>query len=351
MRRIVFSLTALALGAPFADARAQDIFVRDFGSSEISYANGSTPKIRRGMTSRVRIVKDLIDLVPFQMVSASGGATISSLSNGRTSNGTGFLAMDVTVPSGQATNSTITLNVGLSDHFNLTVKHRGLVSSITANPQPSTLQQGTPFVATVQGTDLGDPVADLGSGQTCHSVTVGNRTNTSVQFTLTRLASCSLNSFSLSVDPSANDDPPKYLLASGAVPILNFSYIPPPPVGVTCTSNPNLGLPTIRAPGNAQVIVFGSGTPSPTNITIRWDSLTNLTQPAPNNEWIVTRGGSQVGGGLLIGGGGTKGNFVTVTGLSKTLSFTIPGTHTISVRPKNCGQNAQTATITFSTRY
>ncbi|MGQ0643429.1 MAG: hypothetical protein ACT4P6_22005 [Gemmatimonadaceae bacterium] len=64
MRYLSTVLIAFALGTPLAAAGAQDIFVRDFGSSEISYANGSTPKIRRGITSRVRIVKDFIDLVP-----------------------------------------------------------------------------------------------------------------------------------------------------------------------------------------------------------------------------------------------------------------------------------------------
>lgn len=344
MRRFSFVFTALTLGV--ASAGAQDIFVKDFGSGEISYANGSTPKIRRGMTSRVRIVKDLIDLVPFQMVSVSGGATIGSLSNGRTGNGTGFLAMDVTVPSTQTTNSTITLNVGLSDHFNLKVKHRGLVSSITASPQPSTLQAGTPFVATVQGTDLGDPVADLGSGQTCHSVTVGTRTNTSVQFTLTRQATCGTNSFTLGVDPSANDDPPKYLTSTGIAPGLGFSYIPPPPSGIACVSDPNIGVPTVIQPANGQVLVFGSGTPSPTLILFRWDSLTLGQRPAPNREWIVTRPGvkSQPFSNLIITA--PAGQQPSVS-----LSRAIPGTHTVTIRAKNCGQTAPATTLTFTTRY
>jgi hypothetical protein len=300
----------------------------------------------------VTVIKDLIDLVPFQLVSITGGGSISSLSNGRTSSGTGFIAMDVAVPSNQAPNSTITLNIGLSDKFNMRVVHRGLVSAIVASPQPSTLQVGTPWVATVRGTDLGDAVAHV-AAPSCHTAPVlGNRTADSIRFTLTRSATCSTNSFSLTLEPSANDDPPKYVLSSGARPTLNFSYIPPPPVGVACTSNPGLGQAVVRTPGNNQVIVFGGGTSSPTNIVIRWDSLTALGQPVPNNEWVVTRGGgTTTASGLLIGGGGAKGTSVTVVGLSKTFAFTIPGTHTISVRPKNCGQNAPATTVTFSTRY
>lgn len=349
MRRFSLVFTALALGV--ADARAQDILVRDFGSSEISYANGALPKIRRGTTSRVTIIKNLIDLVPFQMVSVTGtGVTIGSLSNGRRSSGTGFIAMDVTVPSGFNTGSNITLNVGLSDHFNLRVVHRGLVSSITANPQPSSIQAGTPWTATVSGTDLGGLVPLFASGA-CHTTGAVTRRPDVVTFTVTRQATCGTNSFVLNVDRSANNDPPKYVLSSGAAPALAFSYIPPPPVGVTCTSVANMGQTTIRVPSNGTAIVFGSGTTSPTNILIRWDSLSINQQPAPNNEWIVSyTPGNTAAGGLLPGTNG-KTTSSTVKGLTKTLPFIIPGTHTISIRAKNCGQSAATASMSFTTRY
>lgn len=346
--RIAVLFTALTLGA--ASAGAQDIFVRDFGSAEISYTNGARPKIRRGMTSRVTIVKDLIDLVPFQSVSVTGtGVQIANLNNGRTNNGTGrgFLAMDVTVPATFSTNSTITLNVGLSDRFVMNVVHRGLVSAIVATPQPSTLQAGTPWVATVRGTDLGTMVADLGAAS-CHGQPTVNRSADTVSFTLVRQATCSTNSFTLSVDPSASDDPPKYVLQTGATPSFNFSYIPPAPSGVQCVSNPNLTSPVISAPNNLQTIVFGSATPSPTNIVVRWDSLTVTGQAAPNNEWIV----SQVAATLTSLNRSTfKGTVATVKGLSRTFSLAIPGTYKFTVRPKNCGQNALAATVQFTIRY
>ncbi|MEW5916992.1 MAG: hypothetical protein AB1762_11325 [Gemmatimonadota bacterium] len=348
--RFAVLVSALTLGA--ANAVAQDIIVRDIGSAEISYGNGARPKIRRGMTSRVTIVKDLIDLVPFQTISVTGtGVRIANLSNGRTSASTGFLAMDVTVPATFNTNSTITLNVGLSDRFVMSVVHRGLVSAIVATPQPSTLQAGTPWVATVRGTDLGTPVANLGPAA-CHNAPTASHFTDSVRFTLVRQATCSTNSFTLRIDPSASDDPPKYALASGNTPVLGFSYIPPPPSGVQCVSNPGLSAPVITAPGNLQTIVFASATPSPTNIVIRWDSLTNTGQPVPNNEWIV----SQVPlnttiGGSLLNGGSPKGSTFTLKALSRTFSLAIPGTYKFTVRPKNCGQNALAAAVQFTIRY
>lgn len=344
-------VTALTLSA--ASAGAQDIFVRDFGSAELSYTNGARPKIRRGMTSRVRIVKDFIDLVSFQDVSVSGtGVRISNLNNGRTNNGTGtgFLAMDVTVPATFSTNSTITLNVGGSDRFVMSVVHRGLVSAIVATPQPSTIQAGTPWVATVRGTDLGTPVADLGTGS-CHNAPTVNRFTDSVRYTLVRQATCSINSFTLSVDPSASDDPPKYSLSSGATPSLSFSYIPPAPSGVQCVSNPGLSQPVIRAPSNLQTLVFGSATPSPTNIVIRWDSLTNTAQPVPNNEWLVSQVALNTTIGGVNGGSTAKGTVFTVKGLFRTFSLAIPGTYKFTVRPRNCGANAVAASVQFTLRY
>lgn len=342
MRRYRALLTALTLGTPLAGTGAQDITVRDFGVAQVTYTSSQTPKIRRGMTSRVTIVKHLLNHVPFELVSASGGATIGNLSNGHASNGTGFIAMDVTVPAAQATGSTITLNVGLIDKYNFTVVRRGLVTSITGNPQPTTIAAGTPWVATVQGTDLGTPVSTLGAAQ-CHTSTAGAASNTTVQFNVTRQASCAVTSFVLGLTPSAANDPPNYRLANGAIPTLSFSYLP---AGVACTSNPNVGAPIISQPSNSQVIVFTSGTPSPASVLIRWDSLTQgSNQPAPNNEWVVARGGKNKSGSFMFV------NSFVVKGLSTTMSFAIPDTHTVSVRPKNCGQTAPSTSVTFFTRY
>lgn len=346
MRRFSLVFTALTLGA--GSAGAQDIIVRDFGVSEISYANGTLPRIRRGITSRVTIIKDLIDFVPFGLVSVTGtGVTIGALSNGKRSSGTGFIAMDVTVPAGFNPGSNITLNIGLSDHFNLRVVHQGLVSSITANPQPSTIQAGTPWIATVSGTDLGSAVPILAT-PSCHTTSDLTQAANSVTLTLTRQATCGTNTFVLRVNPSANNDPPKYVTSSGQIPALGFSYIPPPPVGVTCISNPNVGAPSIQAPAQGQALVFGSGTPSPRNITIRWDSLTTTQQAAPNNEWIVSYTPPSSFLRVLPG---AKPTSTTVRALSTRLAFDIPGTHTISIRAKNCGQSAPTASRTFITRY
>ena len=347
MRSICLALTALTLGV--ASAGAQDIFVRDFGASEINYPSGNTPKIRRGTTSRVKIIKDFIDLVPFQMVSVTGtGVTLGSISNGKTPAGTGFIQMNVTVPAGFNLGSNVTLNVGLNDRFNLRVVNQGLVTSMTANPQPSTIQVGTPWTATVSGVDLNGAVP---ATLACHTTSNLAQGATSVTFTVTRNATCATNSFVLNVNPSGANDPPKYVTSAGQAPALAFSYIPPPPTGVVCTSVPNIGAPTIRTPSGGQAIVFGSGAPSPSNITIRWDSLTVNQQAAPNNEWLVSyTPGNTSAGGLLPGTNG-KSTTSLVRGLSKTLPVIIPGSHTISIQAKNCGSSASVASVSFVTRY
>ena len=347
---------ALLLPTPAARAGAQPITVSDIGSASITYSYPTqTPKLRRGMTSRVMIVKNLIDLVSFSDVSTTGcgQGCLSSFSNGRTNggSGTGFIAMDVTVPSTLSPGSTLRLNVGAIDKFDFRVVHRGLVSSIAANPQPSTLQAGTPWVATVQGTDLGDPV--VSPIFTCHTVAVGARTNSSVQFTLTRQASCSVNVFPFRLAPSAGDDPPNYRVASGSIAELVFSYVPPPPSGVRCISAPNIGQPVVTTPASAQVIVFGQGTPSPTNILVRWDSLTSPgAVPAPNNEWLVSQTVVTNSLTTVLGSTTVKGSTTTVRGLSTSLSFSIPGTHRVRIQAKNCGEpGAPSTEVQFSTRY
>ena len=360
MRYLFSALALLALAIsplmPGARANAQGlgITVDDFGTGSATFTYTDTPPLRRGVTTRVIIVKDLIDLVSFNDVSISGGGTIGALSNGRTSQGRGYLAMDVTVPSGQNPGSTITLKVGLIDQFRFKAVRRGLVSSVTANPQPSTLQPGTPWVVTFQGTDIGGAVANL-AGAPCHTSVAGNnQSSTSMQFTLTRSATCATTTFSVRLGPSGGNDPATYNLAAGPVAGLTFSYLPPPPAGVACVSDPSVGAPSITAPVTGQVIVFGSGTASPTNITIRWDSLTLNQRQAPNREWIVTRNNASTIGPVIGRPTRTSSTTVTIparTQPSVTQSFSIPGTHSVSIRAKNCGQSAPTSTVTFSTQY
>ena len=346
MRRTARIAMIIALVTPAAVA-AQDIVVDDFGSGTSSFPASSTVPLRRGVTTNVQIIKDFIDLVPFNLVSISGGGTISSISNGRTSRGKGFIRMNIAVPSGQTTGSTITLKVGLSDQFKFRAVHRGLVTSVASAPQPSTISPGTPFVVTVQGTDLGNPVV---RAIPCHSIAESNRTNTSVRFTLTRAAACANTSFSFALAPGTGSaQAPSYPLASGLASGFGFAYQPPPPAGLACASAPNIGQPIVRTPAAGQTLVFGSGTSSPTNIQIRWDSLTNSQTPAPLNEWIVTRRVQSTRRTSVPSLTGFVDVQTEVRGLSVSLPFTVPGTQSISIRAKNCGTAAPTTTVSFTT--
>jgi hypothetical protein len=337
-------LTALVTPAAVG---AQNIVVDDFGSGTTSYSATTTVPLRRGVTTNVQIIKDLIDLVPFNLVSISGGGTISSISNGRTSSGKGFIRMNIAVPSGQSTGSTITLKVGLSDQFKFRAVHRGLVTSVASAPQPSTITPGTPFVVTVQGTDLGNPVV---RAIPCHSIAESNRTNTSVRFTLTRGATCANTSFSFNLAPgTGSGEAPSYPLASGIVSGFAFAYQPPPPSGLACASVPGIGQPIVRTPVAGQTLVFGSGTSSPTNILVRWDSLTNSQTAAPLNEWIVTRRVQSVRRTSVTSLTGFTDVQTEVRGLSVLLPFTVPGTQSVSIRAKNCGTTAPTTTVSFTT--
>ncbi len=348
MRRIAQIAIVTALLTPAA-VSAQNIVTDDFGSGTTSHSASSTVPLRRGVTTNVQIIKDLIDLVPFNMVSISGGGTISSITNGRTSAGKGFIRMNIAVPSGQATGSTITLKVGLSDQFTFRAVHRGLVTSVASAPQPSTIAPGTPFVVTVQGTDLGSPVV---RAIPCHTIAESNRTNTSVRFTLTRAATCANTSFSFALEPGTGSaQAPSYPLASGVASGFGFSYQPPPPSGLACASAPGIGQPTIRSPAAGQALFFGSGTSSPTTIVIRWDSLTNSQVAAPLNEWIVTRRVQSTGRTSVPSLTGFIDVQTEVRGLRVSLPFSVPGTHSVSIRAKNCGVAAPTSTLTFTTAF
>ena len=335
------------------DVGAQGINIKDFDDNSRNYGLTQTVPIRRGVTSNVVIVKDFIDLVPFNLVSITGGGTVSSISNGRNSRGKGFIQMNVSVGANQTTGSTITLKIGLTDQFRFRVTHRGLVTAVVKNPNPQNVAAGTPWQLTLQGTDLGTPVIRTAS-LACHTVATGARTNTSVVFTLTRAATCPNTQFSvIFAGQSTSTDAPTYVTSSGSLANFAFTYAPPPPVGLACASAPNIGTPVIRTPANSQALIFGAGTISPRNITIRWDSLTTGQIAAPLNEWIVSRRvpNTKTRTGPSLTGLGFLNVDTQVTGESVVLPFTIPGTHTVTIRAKNCGQSAPTASVTFTTAF
>lgn len=286
----------------------------------------------------MQITKDFIDLVSFQNIALTGGGTLSLLRNGRVNgNGMGFIAMSITVPAGHNVGSTITLVVGSQDRFTFRVVHRGEIATIAKTPDPATIAVRTPWVATIQGTDIGGVVVN----PQCHTVTHTGRTANAVTVTLTHNATCSTTSFGIALRGSSSNDPPSYNLASGALLGFQFAYLP---AGVACISQTNLGQPTIQAPQTGQTLFFRSGTLSPVTVRISWDSLTASTAPAPNNEWIVT---------MLSQRSALPGNpnSFTVKGLSTSLGFALPDTHRVTVRAKNCGLSAPSATLNFSTLF
>jgi hypothetical protein len=316
---------------------AENISVGDFAGN-LTYNLSDIPLLRRGVASHIVIRKNFIDLVPFGTVNVSGqGVTLSNLSNGNSS-GTGFLAMDLSVPSSASLGGAVALRVGASDIFQFRVVARGVVSSITKTPDPSSIAPGTQWVVTVNGTDLNTAVPDQ---ITCHTVSTSSRTSSSFNVSVQRGATCNSTTFSFKLKPFGANDPPSFETSGGQSVDFAFSYAPPPPSGVTCTSAPNIGTPVITSPANQQVIVFGSGTASPTPVTITWNLTTQPGNvPAPNNEWIVSRSGT-----------GIKGSpSTTVVGTSKTFNFTLPGTYTVTIKAANCGQSAPSSSITFSTQ-
>jgi hypothetical protein len=348
-RSFVPAVIALAAPAPpgaAAPPAAEGIGVNDFAGGRI-YTLSQTPPIRRGGTSEVFITKHLIDLVPFDQVEVSGaGATPGTIRNGRDAQGIGFISVRVTVPSDAALGALITLRVGLIDRFTFRVVNRGEVASITKNPDPSTIASGTAWVATVSGTDIGSPVVTP-NAPACHTATVneGSRTAGGVQFTLRRDATCSTSSsYVFRLAGSAANDPPSWASATGRLATFTFSYAAP---GVVCTSVPGIGAPIVNQPANGQTMVFSVGTPSPAPVTIAWErDIAGV--PAPNNEWVITRTIVQSTGGTFS----MRLPVTTeVTGTSTSISFPIPGTHSFTIRAKNCGQTAPSTTVTFSTQY
>jgi hypothetical protein len=175
----------------------------------------------------------------------------------------------------------------------------------------------------------------------CHTITYSGRTANAVTARLTHNGSCTTSAFGVALQGSTGDDPPSYNLAAGPLTGFQFKYAIG---GLACVNQPGIGQPNIRQPLNNQVITFNSGQPSPANVTIRWDSATVNSIAAPNNEWVVQR---------LVPRGTTSTSLssTTVKGLSATIAFAVPGTHTVTVRAKNCGESAPGTSVTFTTKY
>jgi len=345
MRTVLLRLTTLAvvivsLSPP--TLRAQEgITVTDFSTPHNpAFYSLPSAKIRRGVTSTVTIVKNLIDLVPFDQIKVhSGSTTISGLSNGRTqSSGTGFISMKMTVPAGATVGSTVTLDVGFLDHFTFTVQHTGQLSEAPRfQPNPSTVVAGTDIVIKLNnGVDFGNPTIVA----LCHTVSAPAPNTNDFSATLTRQTSgtCATNNgpFSLSVHGSGTGDPSLYTTAAGTGAFSIPAYlVPPVQQQLTCASVPNISAPTITHPANQQVFTFAQGANASQQLAVIWRKKTSADQLAPNNEWLVTLAGS-----------GT-----TIRDTVFTRSYPVPGNYTVSVRARNCDTPAGTATVSFSLKF
>jgi len=111
---------------------------------------------------------------------------------------------------------------------------------------------------------------------------------------------------------------------------------------MTCASVPGIGAPVITSPANGQVFAFAAGANANQSMTIRWNLLTNSQQPAPNNEWLVSAPIAFQKGAALS---------TTVQGTQFTRTFPLPGTYTVSVRAKNCGETAPSTTVSFELKF
>jgi hypothetical protein len=352
MRTALLRLTTLAaalvsLSPPMLQAQ-EGIFVTDFSTPHgpVTYPLAGPAKARRGVTSTVEIVKNLIDLVPFDQIKIhSGPTTISGISNGRTtSSGTGFIRMSMTVPAGVSPGSTVTLDVGFLDHFNFTVEHTGQLSAAPSfTPSPTTVVAGTQIVVNGSGVDFGTPsILAL-----CHSVVMGAHDQDSFTATLTRQSSgtCSSNNgpFALSIHGSGTGDPSLYATSQG---VTSFSlpayFIPPPPPGLTCSSVPNIGPPNIIRPVDQQVFEFATGANASQQVSIVWSKHTANSQLAPNNDWIVSVPSDRTVTGSIN---------ITIRDTVVTRAYVVPGTYTVSIRAKNCDTSAASKSVTFGLKF
>src|SRR5437763_6452908 len=93
------TLVAALLIAP-AVAGAQGITVFDFAlpAGGAFHQLGATPPLRRGVTSTVRVTKNLIDLVPDFQIKIDNGATLGHITHARDNNNMGYIEMPVTIP-------------------------------------------------------------------------------------------------------------------------------------------------------------------------------------------------------------------------------------------------------------
>lgn len=326
-------------------AQNEGVTVMDFSNSTtggVTIGLTATGKLRRGVTSTVIIVKNLIDLVPDGQISVSGGASLASgITHGHTSAGEGFISMKISVPSGQSTGSTITVNVGLLDHFKFLAVHRGQISQVTFNPNPTTIQGGTPFVVTTTGTDFGAPALTI-TGVTCHSAKPGTHTATTLVDTIVRISTCtSLGPFGLFVSSTASGEPGFYTEGNGTKSFTFGPYVAPPPTGVACTSVPGIGSPVITTPTNNTTINFFTASGSPQAVTIAWNRTTSNSTEAPNNEWLVTIPATTL----------SRGSTLDIVGTSVSPKFPVPGTYTVSIRAKNCGTSSPSSSVTFTLRF
>jgi len=349
-----FAAAAFAsfVAAPVCAQKA--VFVTDFHSAvpvvSDYTANGH---FRRGTTSHVQIVKDLIDFVPFDQVkTATGGITISGIANGKTSAGTGFIGFNVNVPAAQTLGSTVTIDVGLLDHYKFIVLHEGLIGAApTITPDPSTVTGGTPITIAVTGTDFGTPAV---AGMACHTIVPGAASGTSFTFTVTRNAGCTNNGpFSFVLNGSGTSDVSPYSTTAHVSSFAFSSYrtiTPPPPPPPPCASVPGLGAPAVTSPTTGQRFEFVQGTTSPQSLTLRWSNITNTNQAAPNNEFIVvltkTDGFAKVSTRDLINTVTSKDSSLVV-GQQITRNFLLPGAYQLSIRARNCGDFGPITNVAF----
>ena len=331
---------ALVLLAPAAARGQEGIYVSDFARDPslgpIAFSLTSTGQVREVTTSTVIITKNLVDLVPDQLINATGGTIVgNAISHFQDRLGIGSISMKV-IPSG-GPGSVVTLNVGLSDHFKFNVVREGLISNVSFNPNPTTVPAGGNIVVTVTGAGLSGATVHVSA---CHSVTPGTATNTTIGATLKTQTGCSTaGTFQLNLVPPANDPlAPKNYAMSTAKAFFTFGpYLPT----VACTSSPGIVAPTISSPANGQTIKFTSGGSTTQAVSFAWQ---NGIVPAPNNQFVV-----EVASNISRGGTGTT--FVsnvalsndTVKALGTSKSLHVPGTYTLTVKPLNCGSQPQPA--------
>lgn len=337
-----FALAVCVSSAALKAQQANQIGVDDLAGANRTYSHSTTVPLRRGEVSTVTIVKDFIDLVSFNDVRLEGSGTMSVVDNGRINGGSGmgFLRVRITLGAGVGIGNAVTLRVGSQDTFRFRVVHRGLLTTVTRTPEPSTVAGATPWVTRVVGVDLGN--AGL-LAMNCHTITYSNRTADGFSATATRANSCNTSNFGSRVDPVSDTDAPSMVNASGNTVSFQFSYLA---AGLACASAPGIGPPVLTQPQQGQVFNFLPGTPGTVNIAFSWNLTTQTGIVAPNNEWILTR---EVG----AKGSGIPGQFNSkvVEGVSTTFSVAVPGTHTFTLRAKNCGQAAPSTTVQFNTRF